>query len=94
MSNTICPTVRVKDDRSPHGYIVINESDLTDDHEVLADVVEGPKPDVEAEIPADWQSLHWKQQVKLAKALGRQGEPSGDEAKAFIAIKVEERATR
>jgi hypothetical protein len=33
-----CPTVRVVSpvsDENPHGYIVINQSDLTDDHEVF-----------------------------------------------------------
>lgn len=29
-----CPTVKVKSDASPDGYIVINESDLTDQHEL------------------------------------------------------------
>lgn len=35
-----CPTVKVVSpvsDENPHGYIVINESDLTDDHEVFGD---------------------------------------------------------
>jgi hypothetical protein len=35
-----CPTVRVVSpvsDDNPHGFIVINESDLTDDHEIFAE---------------------------------------------------------
>lgn len=35
-----CPTVKVvspASDDNPHGYIVINESDLTEDHEVFED---------------------------------------------------------
>ena len=35
-----CPTVRVVSpvsDENPLGYIVINESDLTEDHEVFVD---------------------------------------------------------
>ena len=35
-----CPTVRVVSpvsDENPHGYIVINESDLTEDHEIFVD---------------------------------------------------------
>jgi len=42
-----CPTVRVVSpvsDDNPHGYIVINESDLTDDHEVFVD---GDAPAIE-----------------------------------------------
>jgi hypothetical protein len=29
-----CPTVRVVDDRAPGGFVVINQSDLTEDHVV------------------------------------------------------------
>jgi hypothetical protein len=35
-----CPTVKVVSpvsDENPHGYIVINESDLTEDYEVFGD---------------------------------------------------------
>lgn len=35
-----CPTVKVVSpvsDDNPHGYIVINESDMTEDHEVFDD---------------------------------------------------------
>lgn len=35
-----CPTVRVVSpvsDENPRGYIVINESDLTEDHEIFGD---------------------------------------------------------
>lgn len=38
-----CPTVRVVSpisDENPHGYIVINESDLTEDHKVFEEVAE------------------------------------------------------
>jgi hypothetical protein len=44
-----CPTVRVVSpvsDDNPHGFIVINESDLTDDHEIFeegADEAAKPK---------------------------------------------------
>lgn len=43
-----CPTVKVVSpvsDENPHGYIVINESDLTEEHEVFdeaAEVSEAP----------------------------------------------------
>lgn len=103
-----CPTVKVKDDRSPQGFVVINESDLTDDHELYLIEEDGlavdEKPAVQAPqadpfrdsvtIPAYWQTMHWKKQVKLAQALGREGNPSGDEAKAFIELKMQERAAR
>lgn len=89
-----CPTVRVKSEHSPDGYIVINATDLNTDHEVVPDdaPAEPPHADNQPNIPANWQAMHWKQQVKLAKALGREGEPSGEEAKAFIALKIDERA--
>lgn len=35
-----CPTVKVVSpisDENPHGYIVINESDLTDDHKIFSE---------------------------------------------------------
>jgi hypothetical protein len=44
-----CQTVRVVSpvsDENPHGYIVINESDLTEDHEVFAE--EGEKQEAPA----------------------------------------------
>lgn len=101
-----CPTVRIKDDRSPDGYIVINESDLTDKHELFPDdlppysqtttdipILQQQAPVVVA-IPDYWEDMHWKKQVKLAKALGRQDtgrELSGEQAKQFIRLKVAER---
>jgi hypothetical protein len=45
-----CPTVRVVSpvsDDNPLGYIVINESDLTDDHEVFGEVSEAPESEAE-----------------------------------------------
>lgn len=94
-----CPTVRVKSEHSPDGYIVINESDLTDAHEVVKEENQIPEflPNrnlSEPQIPANWEDMHWKKQVKLAKALGRQDfgrELSGEQAKEFIRLKVAER---
>ncbi len=45
-------------------------------------------------IPTDWEDMHWKRQVKLARRLGYPEtgrELSGDKAKAFIRLKVAER---
>ena len=90
-----CPTVRVKSDVAPGGYVVINESDLTDAHELFDGPPAGEHTSSsDVQIPDGWESLHWKRQVKLAKELGREGEPSGDEAKAFIAVKLAERAAK
>lgn len=40
-------------------------------------------------VPADWSTLHWKTQVKLAKEIGFEGEPTPDEARAFLAASGE-----
>lgn len=119
-----CPTVRVKDANSPDGFVVINESDLTDHHEVVrensagiqqpigqptvfdhtaeapfnrqADLAPGQTVVIPGgtEIPGDWENLHWKRQVKLARNLGWQEVDSGfsaEQAKEFIRSKVAER---
>lgn len=120
-------TVRVRDDYSPQGFKIINESDLNEFHELWPDEANEPalkiltigelvtvigvigRGVVTAEagcvsivpmqdasrpetIPADWTDLHWKKQVKLAKALGLDGDPSPEEARAHIAMAVEQRA--
>jgi len=41
-----CSTVRVRSDASPDGYIVINESDLTDKHVVWQEPKIEKKPEV------------------------------------------------
>lgn len=135
-------TVRVKDDQSPGGFKIINESDFTADHELhpeqdehfergqaeteqavalrcMAHVIGLRQGKTSAEwfaqpgvtrleqlqaaeieirgaattgIPPDWQEMHWKTQVKLAKSLGYNGEPSGEQAREFIAAAVEARS--
>lgn len=52
-----CPTVKVVSpvsDENPHGYIVINESDLTEEHEIFGEVTEASETpnDVTAEPKA------------------------------------------
>lgn len=100
------PTVRVKSDVSPGGFVVINESDRAPHHEIYKEEQVAASPhDISHDIPvplnivvgqivipSNWAEMHWKKQVKLARALGRDGDPSGDEAKAFITLKVAERA--
>jgi hypothetical protein len=142
------PTVRVKSETSPDGFVVINESDLCRDHELWpeqGEAFERSAPETEAavafrcmahllsartgktveqwlaqpgvarleqmqaaeaeiknaaaggkenDIPDDWQELHWKTQVKLAKALGFEGEPTAEQAKTHIASAVEARAAQ
>lgn len=60
-----------------------------------------PNPKGEpVEIPADWESLHWKKQVELALALvggegplvPAEGQTEAAKAKAIIAAEVAERA--
>jgi hypothetical protein len=142
------PTVRVKNDGSPDGFVVINETDLSPSHELWpeqGEAFERSAPQTEAavalrcmaailsrhsgkslaewmaqpgvarleqlqaaeveitvtmvqeigpHIPDDWQDLHWKTQVKLAKVLGFEGEPTADQAKAHIAMAVAARAAQ
>ncbi|CAB3784357.1 hypothetical protein [Pararobbsia alpina] len=51
-----CPTVKVASpvsDDNPHGYIVINESDLTEDHEVFEEAAsETSDGEPAGEVPA------------------------------------------
>lgn len=43
-------------------------------------------------IPDDWQDLHWKQRVALAKALGWvDGEPTAEQANGWISDIIEHR---
>jgi hypothetical protein len=142
------PTIRVVSEASPDGFVVINESDLSPNHQLWpeqGEAFERSAPQTEAavalrcmavilsrrsgksldewmaqpgvarveqlqaaeveitgmtvqgsgpHIPDDWQDLHWKTQVKLAKALGYEGEPTAEQAKAHIAMTVEARAVR
>jgi hypothetical protein len=142
------PTVRVKSDSSPNGFVVINESDLTPTHELwpeqgeafersapqteqavafrcmahlvsarndktieqwlaqpgvarleqlqaaeaeikssAADTIDGDVSD-ETKSLSEWRGAHWKTQVKLAKSLGFEGEPSAEQAKTFLAEKL------
>lgn len=49
-----CPTVKVVSpvsDENPHGYIVINESDLTEDHEMFGEGVAESSNDESADAP-------------------------------------------
>lgn len=56
-------------------------------------------PEAPIEIPADWQSLHWKQRVALAEKLNgadvltpANGETQGEAADAVITAEVARRA--
>ncbi|MFG1413463.1 hypothetical protein V5G24_20345 [Xanthobacter sp. VTT E-85241] len=101
MSGT-CPTVRVKANL-PDGFCLINESDFDPDKHVLfaSDAAE-PAPIVAPPmigIPADWQSLHWKQRMALAEKLTgdralapADGQKPVDVADAVIAAEVARRA--
>jgi hypothetical protein len=40
-----CPTVRVRSDESPDGYVVINESDMTDEHVLWQEPKNEKKPE-------------------------------------------------
>lgn len=58
-----------------------------------------PVPAALIEIPADWQSLHWKQRVALAEKLNgadvltpADGETQGEAADAVIAAELARRA--
>ncbi|MFH1554919.1 MAG: hypothetical protein ABII76_08680 [Pseudomonadota bacterium] len=102
MSGT-CPTVRVKANL-PGGFCLINESDFDPEKHVLfaAEAAE-PVPIVAVPlviaIPADWQSLHWKQRLALAEKLTgnrdlaqAEGQKPADAADAVIAAEIARRS--
>jgi hypothetical protein len=58
------------------------------------EIAETTVQEIGPQIPDDWQYLHWKTQVKLAKDLGYEGEPTAKQAKAHIAMAFEARAAQ
>ena len=71
------------------GFVRVDAEDVIDppagDYEPVEDVAEGV-PEVGAGlVPEGWESLHWKQRVKLAKDLtGRDDIEKPDDADAAI----------
>jgi hypothetical protein len=88
------PTVCIVNDNAKSGFTRINEADFDPAmHKVYG------AAELKAEgIPADWQSLHWKQRVALAEKLNGDADltPEGGQTKteaadALIAAEVERR---
>lgn len=76
------PTVLIRK-ANKWGYAIINRADFDEArHELYVDSED--EPAASSEIPADWQSLHWKKQVALAKHLT--GQEAGNAADAVALI--------
>jgi len=88
------PTVCIVNDKAKSGFTRINETDFDPTTHKAYGAAE---PKAEA-VPADWQSLHWKQRVALAEKLNggadltpEDGQTKTEAADALIAAEVERR---
>ena len=91
----VCATLKVQPWGHGQGeFVEINASDYDPAVHVLIDgeVAPGSNEPASTDIPDDWQSLHWKSLVKLAKDNGAAEDVDYDGAKAFVADLVARRA--
>lgn len=85
---TLIPTVRVVNPAARTEFMIINESDLSEEHELWtekgADVVG---------IPDDWRSLSWQIRRSIASKISTTPIRNADEADAAIAAELERRGS-
>lgn len=100
------PTVCIVNEKAKSGFTRINETDFDPAVHVLFDVATGQPVQAASgtggaaiDIPADYQSLHWKQRVALAEKLNgdaavtpAEGQTQAEAADAVIAAEVARRA--
>lgn len=89
-----CPTVKVKSDTAPGGYLVINESDRTADHVLHMPppplppppLAPPPLPSVLDSLPANWRDSKtaWLRETAAAVSGGRNPE-NREQAEQMIA---------
>ena len=56
------------------------------------EMVDPGTPDEEVEIPEDWETLHWKQRLVIAKNFTDMDIANGDDADTVIRMELEARA--
>lgn len=88
MSHT-CPTLMIKK-ANKWGYAIINEADFDPQRHVLLGAEGEPEAPAaiqpEPAAPAEWEGLHWKKRIALARQLT--GREAADAAEADELIRA------
>jgi len=78
------PTVMIRK-ANKWGYAIINAADFdATRHEMFDAPAARDEDEAPAAIPADWEGMHWKKRVSLAKHLTGQEAANADQADELI----------